>query len=138
MKKYKFMVVLFGIVAICLIGCSNEEQYIQVQKRIGEENNYEDFKKITASKKVKKVKKILNDIEWQNAQVNMIHPPDYKFAFQYKAPNVEAKAVLYNLWISPNKNKIELVIDAESKYVQLDTETSAELFQILVGELVSK
>lgn len=83
------------------------------------------------------MKDILSDLDWEKSKVNMVRPADFRFIFQFKNPNVEAKAVLYELWISPNKDKVALVIDAEMKYVQLDTDTSAELFKILVGEELS-
>ncbi|MER2058030.1 MAG: hypothetical protein ABTA16_04350 [Niallia sp.] len=137
----KLLIVFCGIISIFIVGCSNtlenEEQNIEVQKRIGDEYNYEDFKEITNSEKVKKVKEILNDIHWENAKVDMARPADYKFGFQYENPNIEAKAVLYELWISPNKDKVELVIDAESKYAQLDKNKSALLFEIITGEKLS-
>ncbi|HZG12523.1 MAG TPA: hypothetical protein VEZ91_11060 [Kurthia gibsonii] len=124
------------------MGCSNAigngEQNIEVQKRIGDENKYEDFKEITNNKQVQKVKEILDDIDWENAKVSMSHPPDYKFGFQYKNTQIEAKAVLYELWISPNNDNVELVIDAESKYIKLDGNNSAELFEILTGEKLSE
>ncbi len=141
MKKIKYLISLFGIVLIFLVGCSNvienEEQYIKVQHRIGDENKYEDFKEITDNEQIQKVKDILKEIDWENAKVSMIHPPNYKFIFKYKNPKIEAKAITYELWISPNKDKVELVIDAESKYIQLDTGNSAELFEILIGEELS-
>ncbi|WP_212972510.1 hypothetical protein [Bacillus sp. J14TS2] len=65
-----------------------------------------------------------------NAKVEMEHLPDYRFSFHYKNPNIEAKAVLYEFWISPNKDKVEPVIDAESKYAQLDKNESALLFEL--------
>lgn len=141
MKKIKYFISLFGIVSIFLVGCSNvienEERYIQVQHRIGDENKYANFKEITNNEQVQKVKDILNEIDWEHAKVNMTHPPDYRFIFPYKNPKVESKAVTYELWITPNNDKVELVIDAESNYVQLDTGNSAELFEILVGEELS-
>lgn len=141
MKKIKYLISLFGIVSIFLVGCSNvrenEERYIQVQHRIGDENKYADFKEITDNEQVQKVKDILNEIDWEHAKVNMTHPPDYRFIFQYKNPKVESKAATYELWITPNNDKVELVIDAESNYIQLDTANSAELFEILVGEELS-
>lgn len=143
MTKYlKLLIAYFGILSILIAGCSNpigsEEQNIVVQKRIGEENKYEDFKEISDSKQVQQVKEILNDIHWENAKVDMARPADYRFGFQFKNPNIEAKAVLYELWISPNKDKVELVIDAESKYAQLDKNKSAILFEILTGEKLSE
>jgi hypothetical protein len=45
--------------------------------------------------------------------------------------------LLYELWISPNNEQVELVIDIESKYVQLNKNKSAELFEILTGKKLS-
>ena len=134
----KYLITFIGIILIFIAGCSdvinNEEQKIEVQMRIGDENNYEDFKEITDHEQVKKVQKILDDIDWKNAKVDMARPADYIFYFQFNNPEIEAKAVLYELWISPNKDKVELVIDAQSKYSQLDKKKSGELFEILTGE----
>ena len=142
LKNFKYLMAFIGIISIFIVGCSNttetEEQFIKVQKRVGDENKYEDFKEITENEPVQKVKDILNEIEWENAKVNMAHPPDYTFVFQFKNPEIEAKAVLYELWVSPNKDKVELVINAESKYVQLDTGNSAELFELLTGGKLSE
>ncbi|MGN1402491.1 MAG: hypothetical protein ACI4XL_13435 [Bacillus sp. (in: firmicutes)] len=142
MKNFKYLIAFIGIISIFIVGCSNvietEEQYIKVQKRIGDEKKYEDFKEITDNEQIQKVKEILNDIDWENAKVDMAHPADYSFIFQFKDPKIEAKAVSYELWISPHKDKVELIIDAESKYIQLDTVKSAELFEILTGGKLSE
>ncbi|MGE7943848.1 hypothetical protein ACQKNB_17355 [Lysinibacillus xylanilyticus] len=137
LKNLKNLITSMGLILIFIAGCSdvrNEEQKIEVQMRIGDENNYEDFKEITDHEQVQKVQKILDDIDWENAKVDMAHPADYIFDFQFNNPEIEAKAVLYKLWISPNKDKVELVIDAQSKYSQLDKKKSGELFEILTGE----
>ena len=123
MKRNKYLFSFIGIIsifiAVCLIIIETEEQYIEVQKRVGDDHNYEDFKEITSNEQVQKMKAIVDDINWKKAQVSMVRPADYRFAFQYKNPKLEGKVVLYELWISPNKDKVELVIDAESKYIQL-------------------
>lgn len=141
LKQYKKLMVTIGMILLFLAGCSNdlkdEEQRIEVQKYLGNENQYEDFKEINNNEQVKKVKEILSDIDWENAKVSMVRLPDYRFGFQYKDPNIEAKAVLYELWISPNKEKVELVIDSESKYAQLDKEKSAVLYEMITGEKLS-
>jgi hypothetical protein len=141
LKNLKYLITFIGIISIFIVGCSNviksEEQYIKVQKRIGDENKYEDFREITDNEHVQKVKDILNDIDWENAKVDMARPADYRFIIQFKDPEIEAKAVPYELWISPNKDKVELVIDAEGKYIQLDKSKSAELFEILTGGKLS-
>ncbi|MFT4417255.1 hypothetical protein ACLM5H_25840 [Fredinandcohnia humi] len=142
MKNFKYLIAFIGIISIFIAGCSSvikdEEQYIEVEQRVGNENKYEEFKKITNNDQVQKVKEILDDINWENAKVSMTRPPDYRFAFQFKNPDIEAKAVLYELWISPNKDKVELVIDAESKYTQLDVNESAELFEIVTSGKLSE
>lgn len=139
MKNVKYLIAFFAIISIFIVGCSkvNEEQYIKVQKRIGVEYKYEDFREITDSEQVQKVNDIIKDINWRNADVDMERPADYRFIFQFKNPDIDAKAVTYELWISPNKDKVELVIDAEGKYTQLDKRKSADLFEILTGEKLS-
>lgn len=138
MKKFNYLIVFIGVISLFTAGCfsvtKNEEQYIKVEKRVGDENKYEDFKKITAKTKVQKVKDILEDSDWENAKVSMVRPPDYRFVFQFKNPEIKVKAVLYELWISPNKDQVELVIDAQSKYIQLDKKKSASLIEILTSE----
>ena len=142
MKNFKYLIAFIAIVSILITGCSNplkkEEQYIKVQKRLGDEANYEDFQEITNTDQVQQVKEIVGDINWENAVVNMVRPPDYRFMFQYKNPEIEAKAVLYELWINQNSDKVELVIDAEMKYSQLDNKQSAELFELLTGEKIAE
>ncbi|MDM5248126.1 MULTISPECIES: hypothetical protein [unclassified Lysinibacillus] len=137
LKNFKYLITFIGIMLILITGCSdirNEEQKIEVQKRIGDESNYEDFKEITDNEQVQKVQEIVDDIDWENAKVDRARPADYRFVFQFKNPEIEAKAVLYELWISPNKDKVELAIDAENKHSQLDEKKSEELFAILTGE----
>jgi hypothetical protein len=137
-KLFLVLVALFlFLVAGCVNGVENEEQKIEVQKRIGEENKYEDFSEVTDNEIVQKVKKILDDVDWEIAKVDMARLADYRFVFQFKNPEIEAKAVLYELWVSPNKDKVEIVIDAESKYTQLNEKDSAVLFGILTGEDLS-
>ncbi len=124
------LIALIGFVSIFIAGCSNQEQSIEVQKRIGVENLYEEFKMITNNQQVQNVWEIINNVDWETAKVQMALPPDYRFAFQF---HNEAKAVLYELWISPNKDKVE-IIKAGNKYAQLDRNKSTELFEALTGE----
>lgn len=137
LKKLIHLIAFIGLLSIFITGCSDkiefEEQFIKVQKRIGDENEYEDYREITNNEKVQTVKEILHNSEWENAKVEMVHPADYRFIFQFKNPKIEAKVATYQLWLSPNKDKIELAID-EGKYIQLDSAKSAELFEKLTGE----
>lgn len=117
-----------------IAGCSNgieiEGDKILVQKRVGEENEYEHFKEITDKGTVQKVKDILESTRWENAEVSMAYPPHYKFRFE---GNNEQSELIYDLWISPNKDKVELVIEGEGKYVQLSKSKSAKLFETITG-----
>lgn len=92
MKFAKYFFVLFTMILFVMTGCSigigNEKQNIEVQKRIGNENNYEDFKEITNNGQVSKVKKILDKADWENVKVDMARPADYRFIFQFKNPEI--------------------------------------------------
>lgn len=148
LKIIKYLIVFIGIFSIIIAGCSNESTNessngvkierteIIVQKRVGEENKYEQHNKITDNATVINVMDILSNISWENAKVDMVHPPDYKFNFENKDEQSKSNK-LYDLWISPNKDKIELVIERKSKYAQLDKDNSAELFEILTGVKLS-
>ncbi|KMQ00964.1 hypothetical protein ACWOMK_17540 [Bacillus thuringiensis] len=135
MKDRNLSVVFIAIVIFIVTGCSNiignEDQTIKVQKRVND--TYEDLRVVTDNKQVRQVKKILNDAHFENKKVEMSRPADYHFIFQFKNPKIEAKAVLYQIWISPNKDKIE-IIAGNSQYVQLEGENAATLFQIVTGE----
>ncbi|MGE7837393.1 hypothetical protein ABE042_09645 [Viridibacillus arvi] len=140
MKFTKTLFVSLAMVLFVITGCSNGKvdlgEKIEVDKRIGNENEYEEFKEITDSKQVQKVKDILDEIDWENAKVDMERPADYRFWFQFKSPKIEAKAVTFELWISPNKDKVEIV-RGDNQYVQLNEEDSTVLFEILTGEKLS-
>ncbi|MEW9097334.1 MAG: hypothetical protein AB2417_19855 [Clostridiaceae bacterium] len=141
MKYFKYLIVFIGIFSIFIAGCSNridnEGNKIIVQKSLEEDNKYEQHKEIIDDEAVQKVKDILHSISWENAKVNMAHPSDYKFYFVDKNEQSQSNKLIYDLWISPNNDKVELVIDSESKYVQLDKNKSAKLFEILTGGKLS-
>jgi len=113
-----------------MAGCTTfERQKIEVQK-INEEGNYEDFKEITSSKKVKRVKKILHNADWEQVKVDMGRPPDYQFIFQFINPSINAKAISYSVWINPNNNTLE-VVQGDQQYVHLDEKDASILFDVL-------
>jgi len=68
----KFRRIFLGHITIFLIivtGCSNgidnEAQVIEVQNRVGNENEFEDFRRNTDNKKVQKVKEVLHKTDWK-------------------------------------------------------------------------
>lgn len=136
MKQVYYVFLLIGVCFILLAACLKPVfdggQYILIEKRVGEENKYDNFKKVTAQKEVKQVRAILRSADWEKAKVEMESPPDYLFFFQYKNPNIEAKAVLYELWITPNGDQVELV--ENNSYVKLDQGMSTEMIELLIGE----
>ncbi|WP_318582401.1 hypothetical protein [Bacillus paranthracis] len=135
MKVRNWPLVMISICIFIITGCStglgNEDQTIEVQKHV--DNKYEDLKVVTDNKQVQQVKKILNDAHFENKKVQMSRPADYHFVFQFKNPKIEAKATLYQIWVIPNKDKIE-IIAGNSQYVQLEGKNASTLFQIVTGE----
>ncbi|MGN4447596.1 hypothetical protein ACTFOB_22200 [Bacillus cereus group sp. MYBK79-1] len=140
MRVRNLSLVFIGICILIITGCSNvvgnEGQRIEVQKNIGD-NEYKDFKVVTDNNEVMQVKKILNDTSFENKKVEMSRPPDYHFIFQFKNPKIEAKAVLYQIWVSPNKDKVE-IISGDNRYAQLEEKNAATLFQIVTGEKLAE
>jgi hypothetical protein len=132
-------IIFISIIIILVLGActtdiaGNEKQNIVVEKQIGAENMYEDFKKITDNKQVEEVREILADVHWKEAPVDFIRPPDYRFIYEFKNPNIDAKPVLHQVWISPMKDELE-VMQGPQEYAKLTKEDSARLFEILTGE----
>ncbi|PFA63063.1 hypothetical protein CN378_18690 [Bacillus sp. AFS015802] len=136
LRKYLKPLVLI-LVVLMISACSNdtghEEQNIIVSKQVGDGNNYEEFNKITDTKQVEEVRKILADTHWNEAQVDFIRPADYQFIYEYKNSETDAKPVLHSVWISPKKDELE-VMQGPQDYTQLPKAESARLFEILTGE----
>ena len=138
MKINKIFIALLSIFLVLIIGCTNaiknEGNKIVVEKRVGESDKYEYYNEVKDNKEVQNIKDILNSISWKNAKVDMVSPPHYKFHFEDTTEKQESNGLIYDLWISPDKGRIELIIDSKSKYVHLDKEKSAELFKLITGK----
>ncbi|PGU41625.1 hypothetical protein [Bacillus cereus] len=136
MKFRNWSLVIISICIFIITGCSNvienEDQRIEVQKRIGD-NEYEDLKVVTDNNEVLQVKKILHDTTFENKKVEMSRPADYHFIFQFKNPKIEAKAVLYQIWVSADKEKLEIK-SGDNQYALLEGKHATTLFQIVTGE----
>lgn len=132
---------LLVIVTVCSSNIKNQENKMQgnkvvVERQVNGENNYELYSEITDSKEVQNIKDILNSTKWENAKVDMVHPAEYKFHFE--DTNSKTIGADFELWISPNKDKVELVISSESKYAQLDKEKSEKIFKLITGKNLSE
>lgn len=137
-RKLLFALILVFITTGCSSGMEDEEQTIIVQKLVEDKVEYNHFREVTDIDLVAKVTNILEKTNWANTEVRMLHPADYIFHFEYIDEKIQSNSVIYALWISPNKDKIELVMQGEGKYVQLTKRKSAELFEIITGEKLSE
>lgn len=151
MKYYKHLVVLIGTILFFIAGCSNETnsseiklnttenggKVITVEKHSIKEGTYESFREISDDEAVQKVEDLLASIAWENAEVSMASPPHSRYYLEEKNEQAEPNKIGYYLWISPSKEKVELVIEGEGKYAQLSKGQSAELFETITGEKLS-
>ncbi|OCA92591.1 hypothetical protein [Pseudobacillus wudalianchiensis] len=134
---FALVLVFVFVVASCSSDTENEERTIIVEKRVENENKYSYLREVTDIKQVNKAINMLEKSNWTNAEVSMAYPPHYKFHFDYVEKETQSDGVVYELWVSPNKDKIELVIQGKGKYIQLNKSKSAELFEIVTGEKLS-
>ncbi|MCA1060459.1 hypothetical protein LCL96_16090 [Rossellomorea aquimaris] len=137
MLRRRFVAVLCILAVFIVTACSkpvdSEQQNIVVEKQVGDENKYEEFKKVTDTNQVEEVREILSNTHWKEAQVDFIRPADYRFIYEYQNPEIDAKAVLHSVWVSPKKDELE-VMQGDHEYAQLPKKESARLFKILTGE----
>jgi hypothetical protein len=133
MKK-GFLLLLISVFIITIFGCSNQVRNanvipdvktLEILKNDGTDN-YKQLKKISDTETINKVVSVLRNADWENAKVKMSRPPDFKINN------------LYDIWISPQKNRLEVVIEGESKYVILSKEDSQVLYEIITGEKLSE
>ncbi|MCI2256680.1 hypothetical protein L2D08_20315 [Domibacillus sp. PGB-M46] len=151
MENYKHLVVFIGVILLFVAGCSNEiklsetksnttknsGKVITVEKHSIKEGNYEPFREISDDDAVQKIEDILASIAWENAEVSMASPPHSRFHLGEKNEQAETNKIVYYLWVSPSKEKVELVIEGEGKYAQLSKGQSAELFQTITDRKLS-
>ncbi|MCK6205736.1 hypothetical protein KZX50_09835 [Bacillus infantis] len=140
MRIQLFIFPLIALFFLTVTGCSNgienDKQKILVQQHSGIDNKYDNFKEINNSKQVQKVKKILNEADWNNTVVSMSRPADYQFFFNYKDKSIQSDAMQHLIWISPTKDKLE-VVRGNDAYMQLTEQDSAILYNIITGTKLS-
>lgn len=130
---------LLGVLLITS-GCLNEMigQKITVQKRIGEDESFEDYKEVIQRKQVRKAIEIIKNANWEDKKVEMTRYADYQFQFPSKnSSEGDAKIASYLLWVSPNGENLEVVTDS-NRYVKLTKQDSAHLYEIITGEKLMK
>ncbi|AAK78040.1 hypothetical protein HGI32_16175 [Clostridium acetobutylicum] len=131
-----FIIFIFVLLAV---GCSNvvkntEGSTLLVEKQSTIKGKYEYCNNIKDEKEVQNIKKIINSINWKDAKVSMVYPPQYKFYFEAIKEKKPSEDISYDMWISPRKDKIELVREPEGNYINLNEKTSKLLFKLLTGD----
>ncbi|MDN7240748.1 hypothetical protein QWY14_03055 [Planococcus sp. N028] len=135
MKKLILAVILLAI-SLIASGCLTEsgEQIITVQKKVEDQNSYEDFNTVTEKSQVQKAIAIIENANFENSKIEMARYADYQFQFQSKN-NREGKIATYLLWVSSTGENIEIVTESENNnYVTLPKKDSEDLYEILTGE----
>ncbi|MBM6616681.1 hypothetical protein [Bacillus suaedaesalsae] len=131
--KYIVLLIFIG-----LAGCSsvndleNEEQYIKIEKRVSDEGQYVDFNEIHSLEEVQELKNILAHADWEQAKMEMTHPPDYQFVFLFKNPTIDSKIILHKVWVS-SQNQITLSTEV-NQFSRLSKENSARFLELLTGK----
>lgn len=141
LNRSKLFMILTAAFLALVVGCSNhlvnEGDRILVERRDTVTDVYENYCEITESDKVQQAKRLLDNINWKAVKVTMAYPSDYKFSFGGLSED-DRPNIIYHLWISPNRDKVELVVYDESKYIQLSTGKSSELFEIITGKRLTE
>ncbi|OES46022.1 hypothetical protein [Domibacillus iocasae] len=109
------------------------------------EDGYSAFRMLTETddlerskpKVFKKVWEILDNANWETAEVSMSRSADFRFETIDNRNKEKQVSTTYYLWISPGGKKVELVNDSKPLYVQLNESDSETLYKLLVGENLS-
>lgn len=124
---------------ICLTSCTMNAiqpkgDQVTVQKRVAETSDYTLLHTINNPKQVQSIRNIASTIQTNNVIADMVRPPDFKFFFKNKERAPSDKNIVYDLWVSPNEDQVEIIIEGQHTYVQLDKKQSANLFELLTDE----
>ncbi|MEN2467924.1 hypothetical protein [Ornithinibacillus sp. JPR2-1] len=128
MKKLVFFVVLF----LGLVGCSQkdivnfeENTTLIVEERVGDEltSDYVVINEIQDKDIIQNINKKFRSAKWDtNTDISMEHEPDYKLNDNC------------HIWITPEGNKLEIIIRNNNYYTLLSEEASSELLKIITNE----
>lgn len=67
----------------------------------------------------------MENANWEEkVKVERKQPPKYRFRFNQSN---------YAVWVTPNKNKLEILVEGESKFIQLPQKESETIFKIIMG-----
>lgn len=140
MKK-RLRLLLLSCIGISLIGC-NQEETIKASKEIQadktkinlieekpftvearQSKGYKIIKEVVRSDEIETVIEIVKNAEWEeNIKVGMAFPPEYRFSLG---------AINYAVWMTPNRDRLEIIAEGHSKYIKLSIKDSEILFNII-------
>lgn len=95
------------------------------------EQTYSVYKKIENLETINSILNVLNQISWEEAEVDMTRQPDFKITVVNINPTAYFNPIIFDLWITPNKDKLEIIIEGRSKYQKLSKQDSAILLDII-------
>jgi len=141
MKKRLFLLFCIGI---SLVGC-NQEETIKTQKEEQAETTqtelieekpftveerqsegYKIIKEVVKFDEIVTVVDIFKNAEWEeNIKVNMALPPEYRFSLG---------SINYAIWVTPNRDRLEIIAEGQSKYIKLPIKDSEILYKIITGK----
>lgn len=138
----KKIIIYLALCSFVLLICCGKEQNEQVAVKNIENNlnlhlskpesqSCTVYKKIEDNETVKSVMGILLNVQWENAKVEMSRQPDYKFLTVNIDPTVSYEPVTYAIWLSPNKDTLEVIIEGNSKYGKVSKVNTKELLSVL-------
>jgi hypothetical protein len=131
----RFLLPCIIVFLLILTSCTNQsavigDYKIEIQKIFGE-NEYKQQNEIIDKKSVVKAIEILENAEWEeNTFVSMSRYFDYQIELERISGEIQSK-IIYWIWISPNKDKLEIIAKGQGKYVQLSSEDSEVLLNLL-------
>ena len=141
MKKRLFLLFCIGI---SLVGC-NQEETIKVPKEIQAEatqtehieekpftveerksEGYKIIKEVVKSDEIKTVIEIIENADWEeNIEMEMALPPEYRFSMG---------SFSYAIWVTPNRDRLEIIVEGQGKYIKLPIKDSEILYEIITGK----
>lgn len=87
------------------------------------DEGYKTIKVLDSKDELKSVEKILENADWEeNIEVSMALPPEYRFSLNSSN---------YAIWVTPNGDRLEIVIEGEEKYINLREKESDALFELI-------
>ncbi|MCR8848400.1 hypothetical protein NQ095_08305 [Rossellomorea sp. SC111] len=135
MKKIMSNILLFAL--ILLAACSGQEKgelkRVDIQKA-NKEGNYEEVVMITDHESIELLKKLFEDIKWDDKEVNMARNPDVKATLFYEYDkNMPERLVEYEIGFHESSGTTTIVSSNENQsYGELDKDNTKTFRGILL------